>query len=223
MATVTVFTADRIIEFENEDLVSGIIDENGDLILQKRGGTVVNVGNVKDHGQLTGLADDDHPLYALADGSRGDFRPTIQALTELNGGDPTGTLETVVITDDGTLTDNWVNRIVFQYKDNALADPRLTFFINEFGEIRVAPSAVNRTAFRAFVKELPTNPAAPRDPDVPVMELMDNRVDRNVLWGLVGDGTTVVNGLRMSYTLVLGPADPVPADTPPNTVIVRTT
>lgn len=30
-------------------------------------------GGVSDHGLLTGLADDDHPQYALADGSRGSF------------------------------------------------------------------------------------------------------------------------------------------------------
>lgn len=30
-------------------------------------------GGVTDHGALTGLSDDDHSLYALADGSRGDF------------------------------------------------------------------------------------------------------------------------------------------------------
>ena len=30
-------------------------------------------GGVTDHGALSGLGDDDHPLYALADGSRGAF------------------------------------------------------------------------------------------------------------------------------------------------------
>lgn len=30
-------------------------------------------GGVTDHGALTGLGDDDHALYALADGTRGDF------------------------------------------------------------------------------------------------------------------------------------------------------
>lgn len=33
-------------------------------------------GGVSDHGDLTGLGDDDHSLYALADGSRGDFDPS---------------------------------------------------------------------------------------------------------------------------------------------------
>lgn len=40
-------------------------DGNGDAI-----------GGVSDHGALTGLADDDHTQYALADGSRGSFAAT---------------------------------------------------------------------------------------------------------------------------------------------------
>lgn len=36
----------------------------------------VAVGGAADHGALTGLADDDHSQYALADGSRGAFAPT---------------------------------------------------------------------------------------------------------------------------------------------------
>ena len=35
-------------------------------------------GGVTDHGALTGLTDDDHPQYALADGSRGSFATTAQ-------------------------------------------------------------------------------------------------------------------------------------------------
>ena len=35
-------------------------------------------GGVTDHGALTGLADDDHPQYALADGTRGTFATTAQ-------------------------------------------------------------------------------------------------------------------------------------------------
>lgn len=35
-------------------------------------------GGVTDHGALTGLADDDHPQYALADGTRGSFATTAQ-------------------------------------------------------------------------------------------------------------------------------------------------
>jgi hypothetical protein len=47
-------------------------------------------GGVSDHGGLTGLADDDHGLYALADGTRGDFATEAQgalADTALQPGD----------------------------------------------------------------------------------------------------------------------------------------
>lgn len=37
----------------------------------------VSGGGVADHGELTGLDVDDHGLYALTDGSRGDFAPTV--------------------------------------------------------------------------------------------------------------------------------------------------
>lgn len=48
-------------------------------------------GGVTDHGALTGLSDDDHPQYALADGSRGSFATTAQgalADTSVQEGDP---------------------------------------------------------------------------------------------------------------------------------------
>lgn len=38
-------------------------------------------GGSSDHGSLTGLADDDHAQYALADGTRGDFAPTSHSHT----------------------------------------------------------------------------------------------------------------------------------------------
>lgn len=37
-------------------------------------------GGVTDHGALTGLGDDDHPQYALADGSRGSFATVAQGV-----------------------------------------------------------------------------------------------------------------------------------------------
>lgn len=42
-------------------------DENGNVTVPSGG------GGATDHGALTGLSDDDHPQYALADGTRGSF------------------------------------------------------------------------------------------------------------------------------------------------------
>lgn len=233
MATVTVLTADRIIEFENLDIVGGVVDATGDLILTKRDGTSVNLGNVKLHSQLFGLEQDDHVQYALADGSRGAFatpaqgaladnaRPNRQATITIAGGD-NDYVEIVTIDDDGTTTDTWVNRLEYYFNPNG-ASPRHTTFLNEYGELRVAPAKENTVAARFFVKEFPDNPLAARSATVPVIEMMDDRTNRNSLWGVVGDGTTVVNNIRMAYTLVLGPADSVPVGTPAGTVIVRTT
>lgn len=46
----------------------------GDTFKIKIGGNVVGVTN---HGALNGLGNDDHPQYALSDGSRGEFGQTI--------------------------------------------------------------------------------------------------------------------------------------------------
>lgn len=43
---------------------------------QSQGKFIAATAGVTDHGALSGLADDDHPQYALADGSRGSFAAT---------------------------------------------------------------------------------------------------------------------------------------------------
>ena len=60
-----------------------IIDRPNTVLLIRPDRTVIFRGTlggsgsgVTDHGALSGLADDDHSQYALADGSRGDFEPT---------------------------------------------------------------------------------------------------------------------------------------------------
>lgn len=200
MATVVVLSADKVYQIEANSVIGGVIDPSGDIILNKPGGVTVNLGNARE-----GL------------------RPMNMADINFNGSDPNGTVETITITDDTTSSDTWLNRLAFRFKTAIEAVPRLTSFFNEYGEFRVAPARENTTAFRVFVKEFPNNPAEARSATVPVMELMDDRTNRNSLWGIVGDGTVVVKGVRMSHTLVLGPTDPVPAETPVNTVIVRTT
>ena len=46
--------------------------------VEQRVGLRAPSSGVTDHGALTGLGDDDHPQYALADGSRGLFASTAQ-------------------------------------------------------------------------------------------------------------------------------------------------
>lgn len=202
MGTVIVMSAEKTQALLNATVTGGVIDASGNLILNKQDGTTVNVGNV---------------------GGTDNFRPMTNANIQFDGGDPNGVLEKVTITDDGTDSATWVNRFEYLYRDDALSPTRRTSFFNELGEFRAAPAQVDSPAARFFVKEEPTLPAAARVATAPVVELMDDRITRTSLWGLLGDGSQVVNGgLKVAYTLVLGPADSVPPNTPPGTVIVRT-
>lgn len=47
MASVTAFTADRMLEIENTTVVGGLVDVNGDLLLQPRVGDPINAGHVR--------------------------------------------------------------------------------------------------------------------------------------------------------------------------------
>lgn len=53
-------------------------------------------GGVTDHGALSGLADDDHTIYALADGTRGAFAPTSHTHTASQISDSTATGRTLM-------------------------------------------------------------------------------------------------------------------------------
>jgi hypothetical protein len=235
MATVIVLSADATQQLFNATVVSGTVDVNGDLILQKADGSSVNLGNVKEHGQLLGLLDDDHPQYAMADGSRGDFateqqglkadaaRPNLNSTTQIEGGSG-GVVETFTIHDDNTSTSSWVNRWVFQFLEASVgAVARATTHLNEYGELRVAPAKYNTVAARFFTKIFPNNPTTARDMTVPVVELMDDRTTRTSLRGWLGDGTLTRKGIKMSECVVLGLNEAVPAGLPANTVIVRKT
>lgn len=143
----------------------------------------------------------------------------------ITGGDLTnnGFVENVIIQDDGTDTATWLERLAYKFREVGGALIRNTFYLNEYGEARFAPARHNTVALRVFAKEFPNNPTTARSTTVPVMELMDNRTNRNTLWGLLGDGAIVVGSNKMAHTIVLSAAAAVPAGLPAGTVIVRTT
>jgi hypothetical protein len=201
MGTVQVLTAAKTLEYVNAAVVAGVIDETGELILTKQDGSTVDLGNVR----------------------ATNVRPMTQADIQIDGDDPAGTVETITVTDDGTDTNTWVNRVVYQFRTAIDAVARKTTFFNEFGELRVAPHNETATAVRILVKEFPDNPVEPRSATVPVVELMDDRTNRKSLRAWLGDGSETRNGIKMSDVLVLAAADPVPAGTPAGTVIFRTT
>lgn len=92
MATVTGFTAGRMLEIENNTVVSGLVDVNGRLILSKRSGEIINAGRVQgDPGPPGSPGVKGDPG---APGAKGDTGP--QGLRGLQG--PAGTDGTQQIT-----------------------------------------------------------------------------------------------------------------------------
>lgn len=231
MGSVVVLDADRTMELINAGFVNATIDINGALILSRPDGTSVTIAGIKLHGDLMGLDEDDHPQYALSDGTRGDFasveqgqkadgaRPNVNA--DVTFSDGTDQLEKVTIVSNGD-TSTWASVFEFWFQDTDGLGPRRCFYINEAGELRAAPSRWNTVAARFFAKELPNNPTAARSTTVPIVELMDDRTTRTSLRAWMWDGTLTRRGVKMSECVVLNSTDPVPTGTPANTVIIRT-
>lgn len=69
--TVTIQTSSAGVSVDLGDTRTVTLYRDGDPV--PGGG-----GGVTDHGALTGLADDDHPQYALSDGTRGNFATAAQ-------------------------------------------------------------------------------------------------------------------------------------------------
>lgn len=243
MGTVIVLSAEAVEDLFGASVINAAINVDGELVLTKGDTTTINLGDIKEHGLLTGLGDDDHTQYALADGTRGDFATLAQGTTadnarvnmsaeiELMGDGTDQFLEEVTVTDDGTSTSGWVNRIRGYFRHRVAGVPvadnlrRLVFWFNEYCELRLAPAKDNTVALRIFVKDTDTTQTNARDPDVPLLELMDNRTDRNAIWGLYPDGNVRItdNLIETAHVLLLGPVEAIPTGTPAGTVIVRTT
>jgi hypothetical protein len=201
MGTVQVLTAARTIELTDVAVVGGVITD-GDLILTTQHGDEINAGSVGSEVDTSGL------------------RAQSNADIQITGGDAEGVVETVTVNDDGTATTGWVNRLVYKFLPVGGVARNTTYF-NEYGELRAAPAKETTTAIRAYVKYDPTNPSAARSATVPVVEMVDDPVNRNNLRGWLGDGSQVVKGVKMADVLVLGPTDAIPAGTLSGTLILR--
>ncbi len=101
----------------------------------------------------------------------------------------------VTIVDDGTTASGWPERLVFWYDDDS-ATPRRVFYLNEYGEVRIAPANASTIPFRVFTRETTSDPA--HNNGVPVIQVMDDRNNTNQLFAVHNDGTVeapnVVNG-----------------------------
>lgn len=238
MATVVVLSADAVGALLDGYVEGAHIDGTGQLVLTFGDASTSVVGYVRNHSELLNLDADDHEQYALADGSRGAFATPAQgtkadnarknlttATVEFLGGSGT-IIETFLITNDATDTTTWPNRWAIQYRDNdTTATPRNVTAFNEYGEVRLASAKHNTVALRVFNEEHHANVTGTRSTTVPIIELMDNRDDRNHLWGVYSAGQMKIQAgqILVAYSIVLGPSDAVPTGTPSGTIIVRTT
>jgi hypothetical protein len=234
MGTVVVLSKDATLALINPTFVGATINGVGELVLTKSDTSTVNVGFVQDHSELLHLSADDHAQYAKTDGSRGDFatvaqgtkadaaRPNTQATIGFNAGDSTSWVDHVTITNDGTSSTGWQNRIEYRYDatvGGGVGTSRLTFFLNEYGEARLVPAKHNTVALRFFTKDQPADTS--HDSTVPMLEMMDDRTTRTSLWSLLPTGFIQYKDVGMNYVLVLAAAASIPSNTPANTLIVR--
>ena len=119
-----------------------------------------------------------------------DARAALRAISLVSSNQQFAVITTV---DDGTLTDNWPNRMEFWW-DPADSVPRLTSFFNEYGELRIIPAKGSTVPLRLFQRE--NNTSAPtHNAGVALFEIMDNRTDRNVLFQIHNDGSIDTDGV----------------------------
>jgi hypothetical protein len=103
------------------------------------------------------------------------------------------------------------NQDIMQFYAGA-GTPKLHGWINEWGGYRGTPY---------FRWDAVIRMVAHATQNANIIEYQNNARD-TTLWGIDQNGYTNMNGVTMAPVLVLGAADPVPANTPAGTVILRT-
>lgn len=77
--------------------------------------------------------------------------------------------------------------------------------------MRVSSAKANTVAFRAFTRELPAQPA--HDANVAIIELMDDRTNRNQLFAVMPDGKVVAPNIGNKVTAsTTAPSSPAVGD-----------
>jgi hypothetical protein len=141
-------------------------------------------------------------------------------LTPAAGDPDTWTFGDLVVAEEVEAEDTsaWPDRFRFFFQRmiaGVLQPRRLTVWFNEFFEIRGVPAKTNTTVCRFYVREFPTDPA--HSSTVPVLEVADDRTNRNVMFGIMGNGDIVrtIGGVLVVHKLVLvSTTDPGVANTP---------
>lgn len=147
-----------------------------------------------------------HDLAATPDPTKLDKINAVVAITA----PMSQTIASYTITDDGTAATSWPNRMeVFFAAAGSAA--RHTFYLNEYGEIRVSPGKANTVPFRVFTRETPQDPA--HSTAVNCLELMDDRTNRNILWSVDTLGNMRAANLPNRITVAsAAPASPAAGD-----------
>lgn len=128
----------------------------------------------------------------------------------------TDKVASIQITDDGTATGSWPNRLEFLFKPVSLT-AKLTSYFNEYGEFRGVSGKVDTVPFRLFGKNAPGDAAHTAN----IIEVDDDRTTRTVLFSVATDGTVTAPNIG-AKVIVLATAASVPPGTPAGTVILRT-
>jgi hypothetical protein len=105
---------------------------------------------------------------------------------------------------DGSDSGSWKNRLEFLFKPVG-GTAALTGYFNEYGELRVIPGKANTVPFRAFTKQFPTD----ANHTANVLEVQDNRTDRNVLFSVDSTGKVAAPNIGAKvWTLNAGDSNP---------------
>lgn len=99
----------------------------------------------------------------------------------------TETAATFTIADDGSSTATWPNRFEVLFDPNGATAAFLTFWLNEYGEVRGNPAKSNTVGARFFAGNAPSDYTA-RDVTVPVLEVSSDRTNRVTKFAVYGDG-----------------------------------
>lgn len=110
----------------------------------------------------------------------------------------TGFFGRYTIPDEGDSAD-WPNRWEFLFGPGTWPLHR-TFFLNEYGEFRLTPARPNTIPFRIFTKEYAAFSA--RSLTVPIIEIADNRDDRNTLFSVDGTGKVTAPNVQNKVVCV---------------------
>lgn len=112
------------------------------------------------------------------------------------------------IIDDGSLTTSWPNRLEAAFTPSG-GTRGLTFYLNEYGEVRIEPAKANTVPLRVFTKHAPGDAAH----TVNTFELMDDRTTRTLLMSIDSAGNVKAANLPGRITAASSaPTSPATGD-----------